>query len=42
MLNHFVPEDAQRRRFADPGMDEYERKRYHLDQARRSVAHLLH
>lgn len=41
MLNQFVPDGAQRRRFADPGLDEEERKRFQLDRARRSVANLL-
>ncbi|MBX9963538.1 MAG: aminoglycoside phosphotransferase family protein [Burkholderiales bacterium] len=35
MLNEFLPDAAQRRRFADPGMDPERRKRNQLDKAHR-------
>jgi hypothetical protein len=38
ILNDFIPEFARRRRFADPGVDEGERKRRQLEKARRLFA----
>lgn len=37
MLNEFLPEAAQRRRFADPGADSEARRRIQLDKARRHL-----
>lgn len=41
MLNHFVPDAARRRSFADPESGDEGRKRAQLERARRALAHCL-